>query len=385
MKKIGLCLAYNGQNYGMLLQAYATQQILEKKGYSTEIIEYVAGKKRGVRITPGLFVFAAKTAKSKLKKKFSKREVIDKVHVENKRARKQVSDKFRAEHLHNIVKYSGIDALKNAGANNYDAVLVGSDQQWLPNVAFSNFRTMRFVPDNVLKMSYAASFGVSELPRYTRSSARQFLNRIDFISVREKTGKEIVENVSDNTAELVLDPTYLLTKEEWEERFNPKRIIEEPYVLCYFLGVDQNARNAAREYAEKRGLKLVSIMSDESQSETDATFADEIISGKGPEDFINLVRFADCVLTDSFHGTAFSIINKKQFFVFYRVRKGVASRNTRIDNILETFSLEDRLIVNSEDLNKPHNDIDYERVGQVLSERRETSLAFLDRALKTIN
>ena len=385
MKKIGLILAYSGQNYGMLLQAYATQQLLEEKGYETEIINYIAGKKRKIRFDPGLITYGWHQIKKRLKPAPAK-VPLDDLHKQNKVDRITVSNEFRANHLHNIVDYHGIDALKKAGAENYDAVMVGSDQQWLPVVAFSNFRTMRFVPNSVLKLSYSASFGVSSLPRYTHRAARQFLNRIDHIAVREASGKEIIESVSKKKATLVLDPTYLLSAEQWAQRFPAARVVKEPYVLCYFLGNNQESKKAARAYADKKNLKLVTILSDESVSPIDTDFADQVITGKGPEAFLNLIRFADCVMTDSFHGIAFSIIHNRQFFVFYRNKPtDKLSRNTRIDNILNTFSIEHRLVKNpSEWIENEPDLIDYSVVNQIWGRRCEESIFYLDNALSRL-
>lgn len=385
MKKIGLCLAYSGQNYGMLLQAYATQQILEEKGYDTEIINYIADKKRKLRLDPGLLVVAWNRLVKRLKTA-PKSEPLDLVHRQNKHDRIAASNTFRNNHLHNIVDYRGIDALKKAGSENYDAVLVGSDQQWLPLVAFSNFRTMRFVPDHIPKLTYSASFGVSKLPRYTRRAAGQFLNRLDHISVREASGKEIVESVSRKQATLVLDPTYLLNAQQWAERMPIERPMEEPYVLCYFLGNNEESKKAARAYAVKKGLKLVTILSDESQSPIDVSFADKVITGKGPDAFLNLIRHAEYVMTDSFHGIAFSIIHSRQFFVFYRNKPtDKNSRNTRIDNILNTFNILNRLVSNPADwLENEPAAIDYSALDDILDRRRNESMAYLDNALRSI-
>lgn len=385
MKKIGLCLAYSGQNYGMLLQAYATQQWLEEKGYETEIINYIAGKKRKIRWDPGLIVFGWKQLMKKMKSP-PKKAPLDAIHKQNKQERIAVSKAFRAQHLHNIVDYHGIDALKKAGAENYDAVMVGSDQQWLPPVAFSNFKTMRFVPDNVLKVAYSASFGVSELPRYTRHAAGQFLNRINHIAVREASGKTIVESVSKKQATLVLDPTYLLTADDWAQRFPVERPIAEPYVLCYFLGNNEESKKNARAYADKKDLKLVSILSDESISPIDVSFADEVVTGKGPNEFLNLIRHAECIMTDSFHGIAFSIIHNRQFFVFYRNKPtDKNSRNTRIDNILGIFDLQSHLVNDPASwLTQEPAPIDFAAVNKIWERRRNESVAYLDHALSSL-
>lgn len=376
---VGLCLAFKGRNYGMLLQAYATQTIIENLGYKTEIIDYERTNNKHIRFTPYLAVFLGKQLQNKVKRKFNKGEIMDDEHKKNMNLRTIAADKFRDERLHNIVKYKGIENLEK-GSKKFSTVLVGSDQQWLPDVAFSNYRTLRFVPENINKISYATSLGVSEYPFYCKSSARQFLNRMNHISVREEEGKNIISKLCDTSIEVVLDPTYLLTEEQWKDLIVPDRIEKEEYVLCYFLGNNSKAKQKAREYADKYHLKLVTIMSDESDS--DDIFADKIISGASPEEFVNLIRYASQVFTDSFHGIAFSIINRKQFYTFYRVREGEKSRNSRIDNILRQWKLERRLIKDEALECDLIENINYEEVNQILNKRREESLKFLMDSLK---
>ena len=382
--KIGLCLSYKGTNYGMILQAYATQQVLHKLGYETEIIDYSRNGNRGVRFTPWLiFFFINKKIKEIRGKKIT--EFVDTIHENNISERRAAASQFVNEKLLNIIKLKGIDKLKKYTKMNYNGVLVGSDQLWLPNVAFSNFMTMRFVPDYINKISYATSLGVSEYPFYCKSSARQFLRRINHISVREQQGREIINNLcKELKVEVVVDPTYLLTQEEWLERIPPKRLIHDKYVLCYFLGATQEHKVLAQKFARKKGFKLVSILSTESNSNIDVSFADEIITGFGPDQFLNLIRGAEYVMTDSFHGLAFSVINQKQFYVFYRTKVGsVNSRNSRIDNILNEWELNSRLVLDEDTVNDFDNrPIDYKHVNEIVEKRRQESMQYLIKALE---
>ena len=380
--KICLSLAFKGQNYGQLLQAYATQVVLDRLGYDTVIIDYHRRGFGGIRITPWLICYGARRLYRKLKKASNKLSAsYDEIHKKNIFERKKKAEEFRTNRLHNLIKCNGNKELLELGKR-CDAALVGSDQCWLPESCFGNIRTLRFIPDNVKKISYATSLGVSEYPIYCRSSARQFLKRFDYISVREEQGKKIVESLCDKKAEVVLDPTYLLTKEEWEELLPNEREIKEEYLLCFFIGDNKRSKEIAAEFGRKQGLKVVSILSDESVSDIDETFADELIVGAGPERFVNLIRNASYVMTDSFHGLAFSVINEKQFYVFYRhsITSSV-SRNSRIDNILATWNLKDRLITDGSEGSLGKEEIDYSSVGKIIEKRRNESMFFLERAL----
>lgn len=380
--KIGLILAYRGVNYGMLLQAYALQRVIEKYDYETEIIEYTRVGYKHIRFTPWLLRYAIDEICKRVKLKNINIE-LDKTHLKNIEDRKKISNVFIQNKLTNRKKCKGIIELETLGKS-YDGVLIGSDQIWPPDSVFGNFTTLRFVPDETNKISYATSLGVNSYPYYCRSSAAQFWKRINHLSVREEQGKQIIQGICNIPVEVVVDPTYLLTKEEWNSYIPQENIINEKYILCYFLGNNENHKKIAREYANERGLKLVSILSTESVSDIDLTYADLIVTGKGPDSFINLIRNAEYVMTDSFHGVAFSVINNRQFYVFYRTKQGSkGSRNSRIDNILGTWHLESRLVLDSYSIDEiDKSDINYEEVNMLISEKRAQSLKFLEMALE---
>lgn len=381
--KIGLCLAYKGVNYGMLLQAFATQRMIEKMGYETEIIDYQRMGYKHIRLTPWLLVYFA-TELIKQRKRKKEAPIMDEIHQENIKERKKVSNDFIENNLLHRVKCNGIIELEEYAKKSFNGVLIGSDQIWPPDAAFGNFTTLRFAPDSMNKISYATSLGVSKYPFYCRSSAAQYLKRINHISVREEQGKKIIKDICDVPVQVVLDPTYLFTKEEWETLIPEERLIKEKYILCYFLGATEEHKKLARAYADKHGIRLVTILSTESVSPIDVRFADEVITGYGPDKFINLIRGAECVMTDSFHGLAFSVINNKQFYVFYRTKVGSKnSRNSRIDNILNTWSLQSRLVLNNADVTDfDQTLINYDKVNRIISKERKRSLNYLSDALK---
>lgn len=381
-KTIGLCIAFAGTNYGMHLQGYATQYIIEKSGFETEIIDYHSGANKGIKFSIGALYVGIRKIANKVKKWFSHEENLDTTHQENKQLRINASNYFRKNRLHNIVKSNGIDELKNI-SKKYFAVLVGSDQIWLPEIAFTNFYTLRFAAPGIRRISYATSLGVSSYPNYAKKAAGKFWKQIDFLSVREQQGKDIIQSIVDVPVEVVADPTYLLTKEEWLELIPLEKVVKDKYILCYFLGDSEPIKQYARKFADNKGLRLVSILSNECNSD-DSKFADEVLIGKSPEEFVNLIRNAEFILTDSFHGLAFSVINQKQFLIFYRRRTDVKeSRNSRIDNIVRSWDIEDRLIREPEKLEFPTSDIDYTAVTKKVEALRDKSLMFLDKALNS--
>lgn len=385
-KKIGLCMTFQGSNYGQLLQSYALQQKIDDLGYETEIIQYRSGKDKGIKISYASVYVSVCTIANALRRKLLKNEKnrieeYDTSHRENIYKRNDAADEFRKNRFHDVTEINGYTNLVKK-SKDYSAVVVGSDQIWLPDVAVTNFYTLRFVVPEVTRISYATSMGVSSYPNYAKKPAADYWRKIDYLSVREEQAKNVIKEIAGVDAKVVADPTYLLTAEEWEERIPIEKVIEPNYILCYFLGNSQPMKKYARKFADKKGLRLVSILSNECNSD-DNEFADEVLIGKSPEEFINLIRNSEYVLTDSFHGLAFSVINEKQFYIFYRNRTDVKqSRNSRIDNIVKTWGLENRLIKNSEKEQIDESVIDYSRVSDIRNRFREESLDFLRGALE---
>ena len=381
-KKIGLLLAL-GTNYGALLQSYATQQILEKMGYDTYIIVY-----KGSRID-----IIRNGFKSVLYYSFSHfwnkgykkpKQDLDAIHLDNRMKRINVQQCFIRERFNNILTITNYTQLVDF-SQSLDAVIIGSDQKWLPPAMFSVIGSLCFVPNGIKRISYATSLGVSDYPKYFWSQARKVWRRMDSISVREEHGKRLIRRICGNVpVQVVCDPTYLFTKKEWEQLIPVKRLEEERYVLCYFLGTDRVLFDIARRIALRKNLKLLSILTCEVAVEGDDAFPDMLITGASPEDFVNLVRGAEFVLTDSFHGTAFSVINEKQFYLFYPQRDYLSlSRNSRLDNIVKMWGIEDRLIVDKNiDWDKcDSTQIDYRVVTPRVLAMRKESLGFLKNAL----
>lgn len=376
---IGLCLAFKGTNYGALLQSYATQFVIERYGFETEILDYYPGRDRGLVPSPEA---AVSVLIGKIRKTLNKSvpETLDQLHSDNKEERIQAANLFRESKLHNIVTINGYQELQDH-SRKYKAVIVGSDQQWPPTVCFTHFRTLRFAPKDVKRASYATSLGVSSYPWYVKRQAADFLKKIDYLSVREEQGKQIIQDICGREAEVVLDPTYLLTKAEWEELIPNKEVTKPGYVFCFILGDNPGMKRLARKYADSKSLRIVSILSNEVNVD-DSNYSDEILIGQPPETFINLIRNADAVFTDSFHGLAFSIINEKQVYVTYRIRKGTGSRNSRIDNVLEKMGIQGQLIKDPLNGKFIESTIDYSSLQIRLNRLRQESICFLEKALE---
>ena len=219
--KILLALGDYADNYGTVLQAFATCRKINDMGYETKAINFTALKKsirrRKLRYFAGK-IFEASIVKEKgsiALKKFHKF-----FHTEYRKGsskRGKLFDDFRREMIKHSRPFQSWEDLSDS-CREYSAVLVGSDQVWLPSQIAGDFFTLNFVPDDVERISYASSFGVSYVEKAQEEKARKFLSRsrINYLSVREKSGQEIIKTLTGRNAELVCDPTLLLTADEWD-------------------------------------------------------------------------------------------------------------------------------------------------------------------------
>lgn len=381
MKKIGICACYGTLNYGSMLQSFATQVSIDKMGFDSEYIVYRKKK------TPAFLMKQVPRLLNKnlmfdkmlgLQKKYALRK-----HHEIKlkdRERERAFERFKKTYYKRFSPvYYGYGELCKS-ANNYDSVVVGSDQLWTPGGLATNFYNLMFVPNEVNKISYATSFGVNSIPWYQKKRTREYLRRINYLSVREVKGAEIVKDVSGVAAKVVADPTLLLTREEWSEVIPEKKIVKNPYIFCYYLGENTEHRDIAEELKNKTGLEIVCTPHLDSFVERDVNFGDIQLFDVGPDDFVNLIRGAEYVLTDSFHGSVFSILHHKKFITLNRFANGAQSRNSRIDSLCTLLGLEERRY-KGDIVEQINTSIDYETVEKKLITLREESLDFLQKAL----
>ena len=382
MKKVGLAVCYDTKNFGSQLQVLATMKKIEDLGYKTEIIRY---KKKltpmfALQTIPRLFNMSFINAKIHSKDKNKKIEKYPEI-AKNVSVRNNRFNGFVKKYFTNLSKpYAGWENLVKESAKNYDMFLCGSDQLWLPNNLGSHFYTLEFAPDNKRKIAYATSFGVSQIPERQKKATAKYLNRFQYLSTRELAGQKIIQELTGKKASVVCDPTLLFDAKGWAELLPERKIVEEPYVFCYFLGTNEEHRIAANEFKKRTGLKLVTCPFLDNFVEKDQQFGDIQIFDMDAADFVNIIRHAEYILTDSFHGSVFSILHHKKFMTFNRFTAGVNSRNSRIDSLCTLLGQSERRFNgNVTDVEK---DIDYKGVEEKLLKLREASLEYLATALK---
>ena len=218
--------------------------------------------------------------------------------------------KFKDEHFTKLSPiFKGYEALCS-GATRYSAVVTGSDQLWSPAGLPTNYYNLQFVPDSIRKISYASSFGVKEIPWYQKKRTTAFLNRIEFISMRENRGSEIVKELIGRDVPVILDPVFMFDSEGWKKLIPEKKEIDEPYIFAYFLGNTAEYRTAVNKAAKELRCKVVALRHLDQYVPEDENFGDVALYDVGPDRFLNLLRGAAYICTDSFHGSCFSIIHE---------------------------------------------------------------------------
>ncbi len=355
--KVGIITFHRAINYGAVLQTYALNYAIKELGAKCNVIDYRCPKieqdrkiiKKGLSIKEMFVLFLQSYINIRKYKKFDK--FIEKnISITNR--------KF----------YNKSDLLELN--KEYDEFISGSDQVWsIICTDFDKNYFLDFVEENNKKNSYAASFGFEKIPDEYANEYKHLLEKFNNISVREKQGIRIVEELLNRSAEISLDPTFLLNKTEWS-KIAKEVSIKNKYVLLYLMEVNRDIIKFAENFAASKNYELVYINSGGIRNRINAKY----IRTAGPDEYLGLFKNAEYIITNSFHGVAFSINFNKNFYVSLQKAKNAA--NSRLDNILDILNLKDRLI-NLKEVEISEKAINYEEVNNKIAENREKSLNYL--------
>ncbi len=357
-------------NYGASLQAYALSAFLRTKGHDVEIIDYLPSEKRRryqyFRVaSTGIFrkiVGIIPFIEPILGLWQNRWELLS-------RSRKKKFDDFKQKYLTCTKKqYSTyIDLCTNRP--DADMFVAGSDQIW--NVSYGNGLDPSFYcafePDSKKRISYAASFGSNSIPQDSVPFVKEMLSGMGAISVRESSGVKIVESLGLK-AENVLDPVFLLNREDWFSLCKEQE--RNGYILVYdFLHNDPNIESLAKMLSKKYAKKIVSI-----NDFSPLGYADFNVNDAGPIEFLDYLKNADIVISSSFHATAFSVLFSRPFYVFPLVGHGNSSRMV---DFLTMLGLERRFLLSVDESFEELQDIDYDMVHRKIEEERQRSIDWL--------
>lgn len=365
MKKIGIITVYKNINYGSKLQSFALQKTIKTLGYFPENIDfykkenesnYWSGKKKLIKGPADLFTLL-------LRKIFDGSKRKKRVEIFNDFLEKNI--------IYNEYKK------ENFNEQEFYKFICGSDQIWAPNQFNSDF-FLGFVKDKNKKIAYAPSIGLPVIPMELQKEYKELIKNIEAISIREEDGAKIVENLTERKVQVVLDPTLLLDRYEWKNALQlEEKKIKEKYILCYFLGENKEQRLYIKQLSKKLNLKVIYLPFAKVDFYCDGPKEYEV----GPKEFLELIKDAELICTDSYHGTIFSINFNRNFLSFLRFKStDELCQNSRVENFLKRVKLQERIVRNFKNFN--YSDIDWSSVNEILDRERKKSLEFLKEALE---
>ena len=374
MKKVGVITYHRYYNYGTVLQAYALQKAIEGiEGYQAELIDFCIHEEKKLSVWK-LVLLRLRRLPAYLVE-WKRVWTLHKYGEVLLQKNPSFDRFFKNDFVLSPKTYHSFRELRQE-ASIYDVMVTGSDQTWSPKIGFHPAMFLEFGNANALRIAYAPSIGVSALSKKEASFLNAHLQPYESISCRERLGTDVLSSiVKGKTISNVLDPSFLLTADEWN-KIAVAPCIEGDYILCYFIGHRTYYRKIAQQLSRDMKLPLHFIP----VSWLDLGKNNNLVPNVGPKEFLGLIRGARLILTDSFHGTAFSINYRKSFYSFTKIEGGrSASDNSRLYDILSRLHLEDRLFDIETEVH--FSDVDYSEADKILKAEREKSLIFLKNAL----
>lgn len=361
MKKIAIVTLYGNVNFGNKLQNYAIQNIYRKMGFDVETLKISNSNYDRLKIE-----FLNKII-SIVVNFYRSNVIVHKYRNNNFRLfeKKYLKNSKRDVYYFNIRKIS----------NKFFKFSIGSDQVWNPVGGLDKKIKFLNVVKSSKKISFSASFGVDRIPQQDIAYYTEGLSSIQYISVREEKGKELIKSLTGRQdVEVLVDPTMLLTAEEWDKvSKKPKQLKTDKYILTYFLGELSNQRKTEIEkVAKENNCEIINLL--DRDSEFYAT---------GPSEFLYLEKHAFLVCTDSFHSSVFALLYNIPFVIFDREQKEIESMNSRIDTLINKFRLKSRRY-NGINITKENLEHDYTEAYKILEIERTKSETFLKKALEDI-
>lgn len=358
--KVGIFTFPNSASYGATLQMYALCHVVEGLGHEVEVINYHNAFMKAE-------LHCNSTAGSKIKR--SVKRVIKKV-LHRKLYRRFKAFEKRVVELYPKKSFSDASLLPEIGLK-YDAVICGSDQVWNPNITGGDLSYfLDFCKGKTKRISYAPSFGVEALSDEMKNNISKELKLFSALSVREAQGQALVADMLNRDVPVVVDPTMLLEKSDWEKMEIPYLEVKGDFVVYFTVKSSGRLFNKCRDFAKKNGLTMVVVGGNalKKMKNKDSTvhYAVDI----SPAQWLWLIHNAKYVATNSFHGTAFSIIYEKDFYL-----ELPACANSRLLNVVQIMALEERIL-------SPESEMipiktDYTITGHNMYMLREKSMSYL--------
>uniref|UniRef100_UPI004047D423 polysaccharide pyruvyl transferase family protein n=1 Tax=Mariniflexile sp. TaxID=1979402 RepID=UPI004047D423 len=365
--KVKTITCHEVYNHGASLQEYALLKHLESLGHDAETIHY-----KPDYLSNHFKLWIVSNSRYEKNIIFKIAYLILKLPGRLKRLkRKKNFDIFSEQYIKATKKlYRTNEELKN-DLPNADAYICGSDQIW--NSFFQNGKDpafyLDFVPDDKLKISYAASFAIDRIDDSLKTFVKEKVSRLDYVSVRESSGIKILEGLGINRSIQVLDPVFLLEPNQWKEISAPN--LENKYVFVYDCDSDPLIYKFVKNLKKRLNCKIVTV-------NRNIKYADKDYSLEGPDVFLSLIKNAAFVVSNSFHAVAFSIIFQKQFTVFNRFEK----INTRMRDVVNLLEIPECLIINANQVDNFNFIINYGNIQPNLLSLINHSKKFINESLE---
>lgn len=385
--KLGI-ITLVSDNYGNKYQNYAVEQLLSEYGevvtYQVESKNQITLQQRKSFIQKLTHVKIAKSIAARLMNRYdlknAQRSALGnlayflcnkKKIIETREFRHRNFLNYQQQYLHISDRVITAENCREEPWNqSHDYFVCGSDQIWNPNysttteLAFLSFAKGK-------RIALAPSFGISAIPEDRKENFRNWINGITHLSVREDAGRQIIKDLTGKDAEVLLDPTMAIDPSCWADLAKaPKKKLPENYILTYFLGrVSHKYYNRICQISKETGLPVINLFNVE---EPEYYTYD-------PNEVLYAIQNASLVLTDSFHGSVFSILFHKDFWVFSRDEDGM-SMHSRLTTLLQKFGLTDRLINDTSALT-PVPQTTWEHISYVLAQEQEKTKVYLKNAI----
>lgn len=371
--KIGIISIHSAHNFGSVLQAYALQEKIKKLGNKVQIINYRPNyidaeyklfsieyykKHKGIKNKILRLIFRILTIKSRIKKY-------------------QKFENFIKENMDTTKVFSSYKELINYNFD-FDVVICGSDQIWNTKITKGIDKTyfLDFINKNILKVAYAPSIGNNKIDKKYIKEFKNKINSFDFLSVREKSTSDFLKKYTNKKINSVLDPTLLLEKKEWD-RFIKKSSIKLPnkYVLVYMLEYNNKFKDIVLKISNYLNITVISI------NKRKYFNKEKLFSNIGPEDFLKLFKNAEMIITNSFHGTAFSIIFEKRICIIPNENSGM-----RLIDLSNKLGFEKNVITNEKELILPKitKEPNYKKINDNIKKQKEISEKFINDVMSSI-
>lgn len=367
MKKVGILTEHRARNFGSCLQAYALQNTIDKLGYHAEIVDY---RPKVIENSFGIFIVdlykQCGNHPVKLIKFFINTVVFSPLRI----VREIKFFQFRKKKFNlSGTKFETITK-HVLSKMKYDAYVCGSDQIWNPKITDGLDPVYFAVPfdGKARKISYAASVGLSNLQQQEEKTFTEYLSLMDVVTVREESAKDMLQPLTDKRINRVLDPTLLMEKSDWIKLFADREKPKFRYILVYSLKVDDEMVAYAKKLSQEKNLSVLffDLRKRYGKNSISKFTAD-------PVDFLYYLYHAEYIVTNSFHGTVFSVLFEKRF-----VCVPMAGTSSRMIDLLDMLDLNNRLLSEDFDIDAY---IDYSHAKEVRNSEKTRSLELLKESL----